>query len=238
MTVSLHYVKAPEPVEAEPFDTDRIVAPSVSYETVTVPTTSEEVPQSAILSDICEPEHRLAVKTNMLYDAALLPNIEVEWRINRNWSVSLEGDLAWWGNKSKEKSYRLAIVEPEVRRWIKPRAPWHSFYIGLFAGAGLYDLENGGKGYRGEGAFGGISVGYMWPISRCLSLEAEIGGGYLYTRCKEYKPFEGHHVYQRTKDINYFGPLKVNFSLVWRLWDLNKCGSHKAQKQKGDMYEK
>lgn len=181
----------------------------------------------------CEPLHRLAIKTNMLYDAALLPNLEVEWRINDYWSVALEGDLAWWGNSAKEKSYRLAIVSPEVKRWINPRAPWHGLYIGAFAGAGLYDLENGKRGYYGEGAMGGLSVGYMWPLSRTLSLEAEIGGGYLYTRCKEYIPFEGHHVYQRTRDINYFGPLKVKLSLVWRLWDLNKPRCLNAQKFNG-----
>lgn len=167
--------------------------------------------------------HKLAVKTNLLYDAALLPNIEVEWRFNSDWSVALEGGVAWWGRYSHNRSYRLALIDPEVRRWIRPRGPWHGLYVGIFAGGGIYDLQNSSRrGYRGEGAMGGVSAGYMWPISRCLSLEAEIGAGYLYTRYKEYQPLDGHHVYKRTKDLNYVGPLKVKFSLVWRLWDINK----------------
>lgn len=171
------------------------------------------------------PVHRLAVKTNLLYDAVLLPDVEVEWRFNDHWSVALEGDLAWWGKYKNDKSYRLAMISPEVKYWIRPRAPWNGFYVGLFGGCGLYDLERHNRnGYRGEGVMGGLSVGYMWPLNRCLSLEAAIGGGYLYTRYKEYKPLDGHHVYQRTKIINYFGPLKVKLSLVWRLWDLNKSG--------------
>ena len=169
-----------------------------------------------------DPVHRLAIKTNMLYYALLLPNLEVEYHISPNWSVALEGDLAWWGKYSQEKSYRLAIVSPEVKRWIHPRAPWHGMYIGAFVGAGLYDLENKSKGYYGEGIMGGFSFGFMWPVSRCISLEAAIGAGYLYSRYKEYRPMDGHHVYQRTKDLNYFGPLKIKLSLVWRLWDLNK----------------
>lgn len=174
-------------------------------------------------SIIYNPLHRLAVKTNLLYDIALLPNIEVEWRFNSDWSVALEGGVAWWGRYSHNRSYRLVLIDPEVRRWIRPRGPWHGLYVGLFAGGGFYDLQNSSRrGYRGEGALGGVSVGYMWPISRCLSLEAEIGGGYLYTRYKEYQPLDGHHVYKRTKDLNYVGPLKVKFSLVWRLWDINK----------------
>lgn len=172
------------------------------------------------------PVHRLAVKTNLLYDAALLPNIEVDWRLDARWSLSLEGGVAWWGKYSREKSYRLAMVSPELKRWIRPRGPWHGFYIGVFAGCGLYDLEKNTRGYRGEGVMGGLSAGFMWPVSRCLSLEAALGGGYLFTRYKEYVPIHGHHVYQRTKEINYFGPLKVKFSLVWRLWDTEKSRRH------------
>lgn len=169
-----------------------------------------------------DPLHRLAIKTNFLYDAALMPNLEVEWRVNDKWSLALEGGVAWWGKYSKDRSYRLAMVSPEVRYWIRQRAPWHGLYVGAFVGGALYDFLKDSPGYRGEGAMGGVSVGYMWPISHNFSLEAELGAGYLFTRYKEYHPLDGHHVYQRTKDINYFGPLKVKLSLVWRLWDVNK----------------
>lgn len=185
-----------------------------------------------------EPLHRLAIKTNFLYDAALLPNLEVEWRMNDKWSLALEGGVAWWGRYSKDRSYRLAMVSPEVRRWIHPRAPWHGFYVGLFVGGGLYDLLKNRPGYRGEGAMGGLSVGYMWPIGRNLSLEGEIGGGYLFTRCKEYIPMDGHHVYQRTKNIHYYGPLKVKFSLVWRLWDINRSRRQSHAGLIPEQYEK
>lgn len=171
-----------------------------------------------------EPFHRLAVKTNLLYDVALLPNLEVEWLINKHWSVALEGGVSCWRHVLKDKDYYLAMISPEVKRWIRPRAPWHGFYVGAFAVGGLYDFCELTHGYRGEGVAAGLSVGYMWPLSRCLSLEAAIGGGYLYSRYKEYEVLDGHHVYQRTKDLNYFGPLKVKLSLVWRLWDINKPG--------------
>ena len=75
---------------------------------------------------------------------------------------------------------------------------------------------------RGEGGMAGLSFGYMWPITRNLSLEAAIGAGYMYTRYKEYEPYEGHYLYMRTKSMNYFGPLKVKFQLVWRFNDINK----------------
>lgn len=243
LTVSVQYASVEEPeAGTAPAPVDSVcIVDTVSAHNATLPvpdTSLMDESLTATVGDVCKPLHRLAVKTNMLYDAVLLPNVMVEWRINRDWSVGLEGDVAWWGNKSKEKSYRLGVFMPEVKRWIRPRSPWHGLYVGLFAGGGYYDLENETNGYYGEGAMAGLSVGYMWPVSRCLSLEAEVGGGYLYSHCKEYKPFEGHHVYQRTKNINYFGPLRVSFSLVWRLWDVNKPACLNAQIRNGGAYER
>ncbi len=168
------------------------------------------------------PYHRIALKTNLLYYGLLLPNLELEWLINKHWSVAAEGNLAWWGSYKHEKSYRLTLIDGEGRYWIKPRAPWHGMYAGVMAGGGWYDLENGSPGHYGWGVMSGLTFGYMWPIKRNLSLEAEIGAGYMYTRYKDYEPIEGHHVYLRTKEMNYFGPLKLKFSIVWRFLEVNK----------------
>ncbi len=172
--------------------------------------------------DDASPYHRFALKTNLLYYGALLPNLELEWFITRHWSVAVEGHLAAWGSYRHEKSYRLTLLDAEGKYWIKPRAPWHGMYVGVIAGGGWYDLENGSPGHYGWGVMSGVTFGYMWPISRCLSLEAEIGAGYMHTRYKDYKPMDGHHVYQRTQELNYFGPIKLGFTLAWRFLEVNK----------------
>lgn len=169
-----------------------------------------------------KPRHLLALKTNLLYYGALMPNLELEYLFNDHWSVAIEGNIAWWGKYARNRSYRLAEIDAEVRRWIKPREPWHGFYVGAFAGGGWYDLLKDSPGYYGEGGMAGLSVGYMWPVSRNLSFEAALGAGYLYSRYKEYEPIDGHHVYQRTKALHYAGPLKAKFSIVWRFLDRNK----------------
>ncbi len=168
----------------------------------------------------------LALKTNALYYGILMPNLELEWLINKNWSVAVEGNLAWWGSYKHDKSYRICVIDGEVRRWIKPREPWHGMYVGVIAGGGWYDFLKKTPGYHGWGIMSGLSVGYMWPVAKHLSLEAEIGAGYVRSRYKEYHPFEGHHIYQRTKDLNYFGPIKVKFSLVWRFLDRKTPKTH------------
>lgn len=170
------------------------------------------------------PWHRLAIKTNLLYDAILMPSLEVEYRFNDRWTVNAEGDVAWWHNDPKHKYYQVMILSGEGRYWFKHynNRPWHGFYVGAFGGGGKYDLENGNRGYKGTGYMAGISAGFMFPVSRNISFEAGLGVGYLTTKYEEYLPFEGHYVYQQTSRTGYFGPLKLKFALVWRLWDINK----------------
>ena len=170
------------------------------------------------------PWHRLAIKTNLLYDAILMPSLEVEYRFNDRWTANAEGDVAWWHNDPKHKYYQVMILSGEGRYWFKHynNRPWHGFYVGVFGGGGKYDLENGNRGYKGIGYMAGISAGFMFPVSRNISFEAGLGVGYLTTKYEEYLPFEGHYVYQQTSRTGYFGPLKLKFALVWRLWDINK----------------
>lgn len=172
------------------------------------------------------PWHRLAIKTNLLYDAILMPSLEVEYRFNDRWTVNAEGDVAWWHNDPKHKYYQVMILSGEGRYWFKHynNRPWHGFYVGAFGGGGKYDLENGNRGYKGIGYMAGISAGFMFPVSRNISFEAGLGVGYLTTKYEEYLPFEGHYVYQQTSRTGYFGPLKLKFALVWRLWDIKKKG--------------
>lgn len=166
--------------------------------------------------------YRFALKNNILYDAVLMPNLELEWLINNRWSVALEGDVAWWKPR-ENRVYRLAVVSPEVRYRISPpRDFWHGLYVGAFVGGGLYQLENGGEGYRGEGGMAGLSCGYMWPLGKRFFMEAALGAGYMYTRYKVYEPRDGHRLYMRTKSLNYFGPLKVKLSVAWTFGAVSK----------------
>lgn len=171
---------------------------------------------------------RLAIKTNLLYDAALLPNLELEFLINDKWSVALEGDVAWWKKDSEHKYYDLAIISAEGRRWFKVKQPWHGMYAGFFAGGGKYDFENGGKGYYGEGGYAGLSFGYVLPLGKYFLLDAGIGAGYMQTRYKEYRPFDGHYLYERTKTLNYFGPLKLKVSIGWRFYKTNVTNKNRT----------
>ncbi|HIZ85428.1 MAG TPA: DUF3575 domain-containing protein [Candidatus Coprenecus stercoravium] len=192
------------------------------------PSLAERVAQREPAAFEYDPYQRIALKTNLLADAALMPSLEAEYLINEHWSVAAHGAVAWWSKDAAHKYYQVATIYPEARWWFRTRKPWHGHYLGLFAGGAWYDLENGGRGYQGEAGFVGLSYGYMFPITDCLSFEAGLGLGYMYTKYEEYEPvsyMEGtHYVYQQTSVLNYLGPLKVKFAFVWRLWDRNKKG--------------
>lgn len=157
------------------------------------------------------------MKSNLLYDVALMPSLEFEFRFNERWSANLEGTMAWWHNDGKHKYYQLATISPEGRYWFKPQGERCGHYAGVFVGGGWYDLENGGKGYKGEGFMTGVTYGYMFPVGKYFAFEAGIGLGYLRTWYEEYLPIDGHYVYQQTNRLNYFGPLKLKFALVWNI---------------------
>lgn len=221
------FLKTPEkPEEIHPAVEPADTIPSIATIIAEAEGAQTDLSDRSDLPDLSEPSevkprHRFALKTNLIFDAALTPNLEFEWLIKDNWSVALEGDMAWWGNSSKNQAYQLIMLSPEARYWIHPREPWHGMFAGVFAGGGYYDFQNG-NGVQGEGVMTGLSFGYMFPIARNFSLEASIGAGYLFTRYKEYEPRDGHYLYQRTKDLHYFGPLKLKLSFVWRFSDANK----------------
>lgn len=72
--------------------------------------------------------------------------------------------------QEEHKCYQLAVVGITVRRWFREGSLRKGLYAGAFGGVGLYDLENGRKGYRGEGVLAGVSLGYLWPWAGALPL--------------------------------------------------------------------
>ena len=55
--------------------------------------------------DDCQP--RFALKTNMLYDAIVTPDLGVEMSLARKFSLSVEGVYAWWSKDSAHRYWRI-----------------------------------------------------------------------------------------------------------------------------------
>ena len=189
-----------------------------------------EAPQWIVLEPK-EPEKEpfyWALKTNLLYDAALVPNVGAEFYIGKNWSVGANWMYAWWKNDASAWYWRIYGGDVYLRKWFGKKAeekPLTGHHIGVYAQTLTYDFCTGGRGYMGgepggnifdrAGFAGGIEYGYSHPISRKLNLDFTIGVGYLGGKYHEYLPEDNCYVWQVTKNRKWFGPTKAEVSLVW-----------------------
>ena len=71
----------------------------------------------------------LALRTNLLYDATLSPNLGAEVRLDSVWSAGINvGFNAWDIDKQKNKKWRHVLVSPNVRRYFGHKRDSHSIY--------------------------------------------------------------------------------------------------------------
>ena len=172
----------------------------------------------------------MAVKTNMLYDVLLVPNIGVEFYVGKNWSLAGNWMYAWWKSDRKHNYWRLYGGDLEVRRWFGRKAsekPLTGHHIGLYGRIFTYDFETGGTGYMGGKPGGtlwdkmnysvGLEYGYSLPVARRLNLDFGIGVGYWGGEYHKYAPIDGHYVWKEIRRRHWFGLTEAEISLVWLL---------------------
>jgi len=177
----------------------------------------------------------MSLKSNMLYDLLALPDIGVEFYLGKNWSLTANWMYGWWDRDRSHRYWRAYGGDIVVRKWLGKAAdekPLTGHHIGIYAQLLTYDFEFGGKGQMagtpGEPLWSnpsyafGLEYGYSLPISSRLNLDFSIGIGYLGGKYYEYTPIENHYVWQATKQRQWFGPTKVEVSLVWLLGHGNR----------------
>lgn len=168
-----------------------------------------------------KPFYYMAVKTNLLYDAALVPNVGLEYYFGKGWSIGGDWMYAWWSKDAKHRYWRIYGGELEVRKYFGSKAaekPLQGHHVGVYAQGLTYDFETGGKGYLSDFSYGvGVEYGYSLPVAKRLNIDFGIGLGYGGGKYKTYEPEDGCYVYKETKRRRWFGPTKAEISLVWLL---------------------
>ena len=64
----------------------------------------------------------MALKTNLLYDVALVPNLGAEFYLGRGWSIGGNWMYAWWKSDRRHDYWRLYGGELDVRKYFGRRA--------------------------------------------------------------------------------------------------------------------
>jgi hypothetical protein len=206
------------------------------------PEPTHEICQEPVIEDqpldtIPEPEPKrpwyLGVKTNLLYDIAAVPNLGIDIYLGKRWTIDANWMYAWWKCDHRNRYWRIYGGDVAIRKWFGSKAaqkPLTGHHLGIYGQMLTYDFEWGGRGYLGDRWTygGGIEYGYSAPIAKRLNLDFTIGLGYLRGEYKEYIPIDTHYVWQVTKMRNWFGPTKLEVSLVWLIGRGN-INKHKSK---------
>ena len=172
-----------------------------------------------------------ALKSNLLYDALLIPNLSLEASIGSGWTLGAGGMFAWWSKDAKHRYWRIYGGDLEIRKYfgtLSKSKPLQGHHLGIYGDFLTYDFEFGAKGYQSKATYAaGIRYGYSHPIANRLNLDFALGIGYLHSNYKTYVPRDGCYVYQETKKRKWLGPTQAEISLVWLL------GKGNTNKKKG-----
>lgn len=170
---------------------------------------------------------KVALKTNLLSDAFLNPNLGLEFGLAPRWTLEISGEFNGW-TLSHERRWKHWATQPEVRYWFCDRFGGHFF--GIHVHGGQYNV--GGVGmklnllgtnfelpkhtrFQGWFAGGGIGYGYAWVLGRNFNLEAELGVGYSYTRFDRFLCEGCGKMTEHDKPHNYWGITRLAVSIEY-----------------------
>lgn len=167
----------------------------------------------------------VSLHTNVIYDAALIPNVGMDINLGNGWTAGFNWHHAWWSDRlfCWKQTYggdihmdRHFAVKDVVN-------PFSGHRLGLYGQLLTYDIESGGDGIMADtpNYAIGIEYGYSLPMGKHLHLDMSVGIGYLWGKYKKYTPMwneypaEWHYVWQSTHRRNLFSLTKAELNLVW-----------------------
>lgn len=192
-------------------------------------------PEPVVLPSCGKREFRplLAVKTNLLYWAGVMPdfkhytfvpNLEIEYFFKEHWSLSATGNYMKrsYGN---DDFFSISAWSVEPRWWFRGDGRFRWFYLGAYGQVGDYDVQNNRTaldGTTGKLWGAGLSAGAAIPFSNRLGLEVGIRGGYRHAGMKEYVHEAPDYFLERKGTDNHWGVTGIKASLYYRFGKGNR----------------
>lgn len=165
----------------------------------------------------------VALRTNLLYDAVLVPNIGIEVGLPMNFTIGADWFGTWLSSNKHHIYWQGYGGYLTLRYYFGKQAaecPFTGHHVGLYGSALTYDIELGGNGYQADkfGFGGGVEYGYSLPAARNLCIDFNIGVGFQGGKYEVYTPAKdgtGHYIWLSTHRRRWWGPTKVEISLKW-----------------------
>ena len=160
-------------------------------------------------------DYHLSLRANLLRWATLTPDLGLEWRICQSWSIAVNGSWTSWSWSDKDRRYALWEVAPEVRYYMGEKKAW---YLGAMFKAGQFNYKISETGKQGDLMGGGITTGYQLRLNKALTLDFNLGLGYLNADFEKYEVIDGVRVRCGNETKNWCGPINAGVTLVWKLF--------------------
>ena len=160
-------------------------------------------------------DYHLFLRANLLRWATLTPDLGLEWRICPSWGIAVNGSWTSWTWSDKDRRYALWEVAPEVRYYIGEKKAW---YLGAMFKAGQFNYKISETGKQGDLMGGGITTGYQLRLNKALTLDFNLGLGYLNADFEKYEVIDGVRVRCGNETKNWCGPINAGVTLVWKLF--------------------
>lgn len=235
ITLSYAVERAEEPQPQQPTEQPKDQQPVTEPERPRETTVSEPSTEPVVLPSGGKREFRplLAVKTNLLYWAGVMPdfrhytfvpNLEIEYFFKERWSLSATGNYMKRSYGSGD-FFGISSWSVEPRWWFKGDGRFRWFYLGAYGQVGDYDAQNSRTaldGTTGKLWGAGLSVGAAIPFSDRFGLEMGIRGGYRHAGTKEYIHEAPDYFLERKGTDNHWGVTGIKASLYYRFGKGNK----------------
>lgn len=160
-------------------------------------------------------DYHLSLRANLLRWATLTPDLGLEWRICPSWGIAVNGSWTSWTWSDKDRRYALWEVAPEVRYYMGEKKAW---YLGAMFKAGQFNYKISETGKQGDLMGGGITTGYQLRLNKALTLDFNLGLGYLNADFEKYEVIDGVRVRCGNETKNWCGPINAGVTLVWKLF--------------------
>lgn len=178
----------------------------------------------------------VALRTNILYDAVVIPNIGLEVGLPKQFTIGADWFGTWISSDKHHFYWQGYGGYLTLRYYFGKDADVHPFtghHVGVYGSLLTYDVEFGGKGYQAAspGFGGGIEYGYSLPIGHHLCFDFNIGLGYQGGEYKTYRPTNdgtGHYEWLATYRRHWWGPTKAEVSLKWLIAPVDKSTRRKG----------
>jgi hypothetical protein len=171
-------------------------------------------------SDEMDIHSKIAIRTDLMSDVLLIPNIGVEMSLPDNWSVSTEFVYANWNNMTKHRYWDINGGRICIRKYFGEAALRRSFsghHVGISTTAVAYNFCIGNLGQKSSTAniIAEVDYGYSFQLKTNLNLDLEAGIGYLNGKYHEYVVEDNHDIWRGTIRRNNIVPGKLSISLIW-----------------------